>query len=97
MTPQCVSIEYPSSSSPHSDDVVINIQLPYDSNTPIKLNLWNGNFYPISLYSSIEYIASDSKNIKNSLNFMARYITNKQVDPVKSNNLKDFKGIRKAI
>ena len=39
----------------------------------------------------------DFKNIKNLLNFMAKYITNKQVDPAKSNNLEDFKGIDEAI
>ena len=97
MTPQCISTEHPSSPSPHGDNVVINIQLLYDPNTPTEPDLWDGNFYPISLYGSIEYIASDSKNIKDSLNFMARYITNKQVDLVKSNNLEDFKGIREAI
>jgi len=42
-------------------------------------------------------IALDSKNIKNSLNFIAKYITNKQVDLAKSNNLEDFKSIGEAI
>ena len=60
-------------------------------------DLWNGSFHLISLHSSIEHLALDSKNIKNSLNFMAKYIANKQVNPVKSNDLKDFKGIREAI
>jgi len=97
MTPQHVSTEHPSLPSPHGNDAVINIQLPYNSNAPTEPDLWDGNFYPISLYGSIEYIASDSKNIKNSLNFIARYIANKQVDLVKSNNLEDFKGIGEAI
>jgi len=39
----------------------------------------------------------DVKNIKNSLNFIARYITNKQVDSSKLNDLKDFNGIGEAI
>jgi len=79
------------------DDNVINIQLPYDLQAPTKPELWSGNFHPISLHSSIEHIASDAKNIKNSLNFMARYITNKQMDSSKLNDLEDFNGIGEAI
>ncbi len=63
----------------------------------MESELWDGSFYSISLHGSIEYLALDSKNIKDSLNFMAKYITNKQVNPAKSNDLKDFKGIGKAI
>ena len=44
---------------------------------PMEPDLWDGNFYPISLHGSIEYLASDSKSIKDSLNFMAKYINNK--------------------
>ena len=40
-------------------------------------NLWDGSFHPISLHNSIKHIAMDSKNIKNLLNFMAKYIANK--------------------
>ena len=85
------------SDSPYVEDTVININLPYDPNTPIEPELWNGNFYSISLHSLIEYLASDSKNIKNSLNFMAKYISNKQVNFSKSNNIENFYGIGKAI
>jgi len=92
-----VPIKHPTSDSPHVDDLVINIQLPYDPNAPIEPKLWDGNFHPISLHRSIEYLVSDSKNIKDSLNFIAKYITNKQVNPAKSNNLEDFNGIGKAI
>ena len=60
-------------------------------------DLWDSSFHPISLHSSIEHIALDSKNIKNSLNFIAKYITNKQVDLAKSNNLEDFKSIGEVI
>ena len=45
----------------------------------------------------MEHLASDSKNIKDSLNFIAKYISNKQVDSSKSNDLEDFYGIGKAI
>jgi len=79
------------------DNNVINIQLPYDPQAPTEPELWSGNFHPISLHGSIEHIALDAKNIKDSLNFIARYITNKQVDSSKLNDLEDFNGISKAI
>ena len=60
-------------------------------------DLWSGNFHPISLHGSIEHIASDTKNIKDSLNFMARYITNKQVDSSRVNDLEDLNGIGEFI
>ena len=76
---------------------IINIQLPYDLNSPTELDLWSGNFHPISLHSSIKHIASDSKSIKDSLNFMARYIKNKKVNTSKANNLSDFDGMGDSI
>jgi len=88
---------HPVSGSSHVEDTTININLLYDPNTLMETKLENGNFYSISLYSSMEHLASDSKNIKDSLNFMTKYISNKQVDSSKSNDLKDFYGIGKAI
>ena len=79
------------------DESVINIQLPYDSQALTEPDLRSGSFHPISLHSSIKHFASDSKNIKDSLNFMTRYITNKQVNNVMTNDLKDFKGISDTI
>ena len=81
----------------YSDGTAINIQLSYDPNTPIEPELWSGSFHPISLHRSIKHIASDAKNIKDLLNFIAEYITNKQVDSSKVNNLEDFIGISKAV
>ena len=63
----------------HKEEV-INIQLPYDPHAPIEPKLWSGSFHPISLHGSIEHFASDSKNIKVTLNFLAKYIRNKQVN-----------------
>ena len=83
--------------STHVDDAVINIQLQYNLNTPMEPDLCDSSFHPISLHGSIKHIASDSKNIKDLLNFMAKYITNKQVDLAKSNDLKDFKSIGEVI
>ena len=52
-------------------------------------------FPPTSLYSSIKYLISNIKNIKNSLNCMAKYINNKQIDPKRSNDIEDLKGVDK--
>jgi len=82
----------------HNDEsVFINIQLPYDFNTPTNLEIWNGGFHPISFHSSIKYIALDAKSIKDSLKFMAKYISNKQVELAKTNDLNDFDGIGDAV
>jgi len=77
--------------------MIINIQISYDPNIPTEPELWDSSFYPISLYRSIKHITLDSKNIKNLLNFMAKYITNKQVDSLKANNLEDFHSIGKVV
>ena len=74
----------------HADDTVINIQLPYDPSAHTEPKLWDGSFHPILLHGSMEHLALDSKNIKDSLNFITKYISNKQVDSLKSNNLEDF-------
>ena len=63
----------------------------------MELKLWSGNFHPISLHSSIEQFASDTKSIKDLLNFIARYISNKKVNPKTANDLKDFDGIGDAV
>jgi len=103
LTPQHVLDEQPPFNPTYSqamhieDDMVINIQLLYDPNVPMEPELCDGNFHLISLYRSIEHIVSDSKHIRNFLNFMARYISNKQVDSLKSNDLEDFNSISKAI
>jgi len=81
----------------NEDDIIINIQIPYSPNAPMEPELWDSSFYPISLHRSIKYIALDSKNIKDLLNFMAKYIVNKQIDSLKANNLEDFYGIGEAV
>jgi len=79
------------------EDEVINIQLPYDPQAPMEPELWSGSFHPISLHGSIEHFASDAKNIKVSLNFLAKYIQGKQVNGNKVNDLDDFDGMGDAI
>ena len=87
-----------STSSPScvDKDNVINIQLPYNSTRLIEPELWDGNFYPMSLHRSLEHLASNTKNIKKSMVHMATYIKNKKIETSKSNNIKDFEDIGRA-
>ena len=64
---------------------------------PTEPDLWSSNFHPISLHRSIKHIASDSKSIKDSLNFMAKYIVNKKVNSSNANDLSDFNGMNGSI
>ena len=85
------------STAQDEESTFINIPLPYDPNAPMNPKIWNGGFHPISLHGSIEHIASDAKSIKDSLKFMAKYISNKQVQPSKANDLDDLDGIGDAV
>ena len=76
---------------------VINVQIPYDPNAPMEPELWSGSFHPISLHGSMEHFTSDSKNIKVTLNFLAKYILNKQVNSNTANDISDFDGMGDAI
>ena len=80
----------------HEEDI-INVQLPYDLQAPTEPDLWSGSFHPISLHGSIEHFALDAKNIKVTLNFLAKYIQGKQVNGNKANDLGDFDGMGDAI
>jgi len=64
---------------------------------PTEPELWSGSFHPISLHGSIEHFTSNSKNIKVTLDFLAKYIKNKQVNGNLVNNLNNFDGIGDAI
>ena len=41
--------------------------IPYTVNQPADSQLWNGNFYPISIFGINEYLEGNSKNIIYSL------------------------------
>ena len=97
MIQQHVSNMNTNMTSMHGDNTVINVPIQYDPNMLMEPELWDKSFHLILLHGSMEYLISDAKNIKNSLSFMAKYIGNKQINPVKSNELEDFKGIREAI
>jgi len=76
---------------------IINIQLSYDLQASIEPDLWSGSFHPISLHGLIEHFALNAKNIKVILDFMAKYIINKQVNNSRANDLNDFNGMGDAI
>ena len=69
---------------------IINIQLSYNPQAPTEPELQCGSFYPISLHGLIKHFASDAKNIKVTLDFIVKYITNKQISSSKVNDLNDF-------
>jgi len=88
----------PQGSTMYNDEnPFINIQLLYDPDAPTDPEIWNSRFHPISLHRSIEHIASNAKNIKDSLKFMAKYISNKQIELFKANDLDNFNGIGNTV
>ena len=75
---------------------VFNIQLNYDIDQALDQESWDGNFRAISLHRSMKHLASDIKNIKESLGRMQRYILGKAIEGNKANDIKDLKGVGKA-
>jgi len=80
-----------------SGNNVFNIQLSYDINQALDLESWDGNFHVVFLHVSIEHLALDVTNIKESLHRMERYIKGKSINSSNANNIKDLKGIGKAV
>ena len=76
---------------------MFNIQLSYDINQALDSESWNGNFHAISLHRSMEHLILDIKNIKDSLIKMCKFILGKSIEGNKANNIKDLKGIGKAV
>ena len=72
---------------------IINIQLFYDINQVTEYDSWDRIFHPISLYSALEHLPYDTKNIKELLHHMNNYIKNKNIESNKINNVLDLKGI----
>jgi len=92
---QQVSNEDPASSFSTGNNV-FNIQLNYDIDQALDPELWDGKFHAVSLHESIEYLASDIKNIKKSLCRMENYIKDKSVNS-NPNNVKDLESIGKVV
>ena len=75
---------------------MVNIQLNYNINQALEPKSWDGEFHAISLHSSIEYLVSNVKNIKNSLSRMHKYILGKTINNDKANNVKDLEDVGKV-
>ena len=75
---------------------MVNIQLSYDIDQALDPELWDSNFWAISLHGSIEHLVSNTKNIKDSLIRMCKYILGKIIDSNKANSIKDLKDIGKT-
>ena len=75
----------------------VNIQLSYDINQALDFKSWDSNFNAILLHRFMEHLASDVKNIKNSLIRMCKYILCKAIKGDKANSVKDLKNVSKAV
>ena len=75
---------------------MVNTQLPYDINQAMMSNTWNSNFHSISLHSLMKHLVSDTKNIKESLCHITKYIFNKKIKSSKANYVNDLKDIDKT-
>ena len=79
-----------------NNENIINIQLNYNINQATDLELWDSEFRAVSLHGLMEHIASDIKNIKESLHRMQKYILGKAINGDKANNIKDLEDVRKV-
>ena len=78
-----------------NQQTLFRINLPYNVNQAINPQSWDSSFYPILLYSSMEYILSNIENIKVSLMRVSDYIINKSVDRGKVNDFDNLKDVGK--
>jgi len=76
---------------------MFDIQLNYDPNQALDPDSWDGNFHAVLLHSSMEHLASDTINIKESLIRMKKYISGKSIDSGKANKVQDLMGMGKAL
>ena len=86
----------PTLNHPPSENV-FNIHLNYDPNQALDPDSWDSNFHAVSLHGSMEHLASDALNIKESLIRMKKYITGKSIEGLKANNIKNLMGMGKAL
>ena len=96
MRQQCAPTVGSALNHPPSENIV-NIQLNYDANQALDPESWDSNFHAVSLHRSIEYLASNVLNIKESLFRMQKYIAGKSIDGTKANDVKDIIGMGKAL
>lgn len=75
---------------------MFNIQLNYNINQALDPESWDSEFRAVSLHEFMEHLASNIKNIKESLQRMGKYIKAKSVN-ANPNNIKDLDSIGKEI
>jgi len=78
------------------DENMFNIQLSYDINQALNPEFWDGNFRAILIHS-MEHLASNINNIKESLGRIQKYILGKTIERDNANNIKDLEGVGKAV
>ena len=69
---------------------VFNVQLNYDPDAALDPDSWDRNFHAVSLHGSMEHLASDVLNIKESLTRMQKFIAGKSINGNKANNLQQI-------
>ena len=95
MLQQHISNKIPASSTTSSNSM-FNIQLSYDIDQALDPKEWDGDICATSLHGAMEHLASDVKNIKDSLHRMGKYIWDKSINS-NSNNIKNLKSVGKAV
>jgi len=83
-------------SEPTLDNNVFNVNLNYDINQVLDPEEWDGKFHATSLHGAMKYVASDVKNIKDSLYRISKYIRGKTINN-NPNNCKDLEGVGKEL
>ena len=73
-----------------------NAQILYDNNQAVDPESWDSKFNPISLHGSMEHLATDAINIKESLWCIGKYILNKKIEQGKANSIADLRGVGEA-
>ena len=76
---------------------MFNVHLNYDPNIALDPDSWDGNFHVVSLHGSMEHLALDALNIKESLSRIHKYILGKSIKNSGANDIEDFKGMGKAM
>ena len=75
---------------------MFNINLNYNINQALDPEKWDSDFHATSLHGAMEHLASDIKNIKDSLWKMGKYIKDKSINN-NPNNIKDLEGVGKVV
>ena len=70
--------------------------IPYEDNQPVELNSWDGEAYPLSIFRTIEFLDTDSKNILTSLLQMANFIRNRKLKNNTENDIPALEGFCQA-